>query len=58
MHIRFPVQARPGLRLVAYASKSATGRDYVFAYSIDVVFYHHIFPSRVWARGSTFRVEG
>ena len=25
-----------------------------FAYSINVAFHHHIFASRVWARGSTF----
>ena len=41
MHIRFPVQARPGLRLVAYASESATG----CGYEIVFTFYGLGFPS-------------
>ena len=41
MPIRFPVQARPGLRLVAYASESATGRGY----EIVCIFYRRCFSS-------------
>jgi len=30
----------------------------LFEYFIDVAFHHHVFPSRVWARGSMFKVQG
>jgi hypothetical protein len=30
----------------------------ILAYSIDVVFHHHIFPSWVWARASKVTTNG
>jgi hypothetical protein len=53
------VQACPGLRLVAYASESATDFEYVWSAikPMQPSDKGYSYMIQVWARGSTLRVE-
>jgi hypothetical protein len=56
---RSQVQACPGLRLVAYASESATAFEYVWSAikPMRPSDQWNLYMIQVWARGSKFRVK-